>query len=102
MLKEYEDKQNALIASREAEEHARREQEAELQRRFEHAQHEQAERERLAQERLLQDQVVRQYNDQIGRQQELERESLAMIGQFERDQLLLQQYDQVHPQCFLL
>ena len=95
MLKEYEDKQRALMASREAEERTRREQEADLQRRFEQAQREQAENERLAQERLLQEQMMQQYSNQAGRQQELEREILGMRGQYERDQLLLQQYDQV-------
>ncbi|KAF8329121.1 cytoskeleton assembly control protein [Cantharellus anzutake] len=94
MFKEYEDKQRALIAGREAEERARREQETELQRQFEQAQREQAEKERLAQERLLQEHMVQQYNSHVGRQQELEREILLMRGQYERDQLLLQQYDQ--------
>lgn len=95
MLKEYEDKQSALVASREAEERARQNAEAQRQRDFEEAQRQQAERERLAQERLMQDQLA-SYNNQIaGRQQELEREILAMRGQYERDQLLLEQYDRV-------
>lgn len=95
MLKEYEDKQAALLASREAEERNRQMMEAQRQREFEDAQRQQAERERLAQERLLQEQLAN-YNNQIaGRQQELEREMLAMRGQYERDQLLLEQYDRV-------
>ncbi|KAF8323279.1 ANTH-domain-containing protein [Clavulina sp. PMI_390] len=93
MLKEYEDKQAALIAQREAEERARQAAEAQRLRDFEEAQRQQAERERLAQERLMQEQVM-QYNNQVaGRQQELEREILGMRGQYERDQLLLEQYD---------
>lgn len=95
MLKEYEEKQAALLASREAEEHARQAAEAQRQREYEDAQHQLAERERLAQERLLQEQLA-QYNNQVaGRQQELEREMLAMRSQYERDQLLLEQYDRV-------
>lgn len=97
MLKEYEDKQAALLAAQLAEERARQEREAARQHEFEEAQRQQAERERLAQERLLQEQM-NQYNNQVvGRTQELEREMLAMRGQFERDQLLLEQYDRVGP-----
>ncbi|KAF9508251.1 hypothetical protein BS47DRAFT_1373689 [Hydnum rufescens UP504] len=83
MLKEYEEKQAALLAAQLAEDRARQER----------SQRQQAERERLAQERLLQEQM-NQYNNQVvGRTQELERELLGMRGQFERDQLLLEQYD---------
>lgn len=97
MLKEYEDKQAALVAARDAEERNRQALEAQRQREFEEAQRQQAERERLAQEQLLQQQLSN-YNNQIaGRQQELEREMLAMRGQYERDQLLLEQYDRVGP-----
>ncbi|KIL00973.1 hypothetical protein PAXRUDRAFT_820978 [Paxillus rubicundulus Ve08.2h10] len=93
MLKEYEDQQTALRAQREAEERARQALEVQQQREFEQRQHEQAERERLAQEQLLQQQMM-QYNNQAAQQAgEFQRELLAMRGQYERDQLLLQQYD---------
>lgn len=99
MLKEYEDRQAAILAEREAEERRRREAETQRLREFEDAQRQQAERERQAQERLLQEQQQQQlnaYSSQIaGRQQELEREILAMRGQYERDQLMLEQYDRV-------
>jgi huntingtin-interacting protein 1-related protein len=95
MLKEYEDQQKALQAAREAEERRRQELEAQQQAEFARRQQEQAERERLAQEQLMQQQMM-QYNNQAAQQaSELEREMLAMRGQYERDQLLLEQYDRV-------
>jgi hypothetical protein len=99
MLKEYEDQQAALIASRQAEETRRLEQHMAQQREFEEAQRQQAERERLAQEELLrQQQQAAQFqmsNQAAVRLQEMEREMLAMRGQWERDQLMLEQYDRV-------
>lgn len=96
MLKEYEDQQKALQAAREAEERRRQELEAQQQAEFEQRQREQAERERLAREQLMQQQMM-QYNNQAAQQaSELEREMLAMRGQYERDQLLLEQYDRVN------
>ncbi|KAF9245761.1 ANTH domain-containing protein [Melanogaster broomeanus] len=93
MLKEYEDKQAILRAQREAEEQRRLDLESQQQREFEQRQHEQAERERLAQEQLLQQQMM-QYNNQAAQQaSDYQRELLAMRGQYERDQLLLEQYD---------
>ncbi|KAH7930397.1 ANTH-domain-containing protein [Leucogyrophana mollusca] len=93
MLKQYEDQQAALQAQREAEERRRLEMEAQQQREFEQRQQEQAERERLAQEQLMQQQMM-QYNNQAAQQvSDYERELLAMRGQYERDQLLLEQYD---------
>lgn len=84
-----------MVARREAEEWARQAGEAQRQYEFEEAQRLQAEREQMAQERLLQDQLA-QYNNQVaGRQQELEHQVLGMRGQYERDQLLLEQYDRV-------
>jgi hypothetical protein len=95
MLKEYEDQQRALQAARDAEERRRLELEAQQQREFEQKQKEQEERERMAQEQLRQQQMM-QYNNAAAQQaQELEREMLAMRGQYERDQLLLEQYDRV-------
>ncbi|KAI0094319.1 cytoskeleton assembly control protein [Irpex rosettiformis] len=97
MLKEYEDQQKALLAAREAEERQRKEQEEAQQREFERRQAEQAEQQRLAQEQLYQQQLM-QYNNQqaqaVAEQtMNLERELLAMRGQYERDQLMLEQYD---------
>ncbi|KAF6766627.1 cytoskeleton assembly control protein [Ephemerocybe angulata] len=93
MLKEYEDKQAALNAQREAEERRRLEMEQQQQREFELRQLEQAEAQRLAQEQLVQQQMM--YSNQAAAQQagELERELLAMRGQYERDQIFLEQYD---------
>ncbi|KAG8761978.1 sla2 Src-like adaptor 2 [Ceratobasidium sp. 423] len=97
MLKEYEDQQAALIASRQAEETRRLEQQMAQQREFEEAQRQQAERERLAQEELLRQQQQAaqfQMNNQAAvRLQEMEREMLGLRGQWERDQLMLEQYD---------
>jgi hypothetical protein len=96
MLQQYEDKQAALQAAREAEERRRLELEQQQQREFEQRQREQAEKERLAQEQLLHQQQMMQYQSQAAQQaHELEREMLAMRGQYERDQLLLEQYDRV-------
>ncbi|KAF9225419.1 ANTH-domain-containing protein [Gyrodon lividus] len=93
MLKQYEDQQTALRTQREAEERRRLDLEAQQQREFEQRQQEQAERERLAQEELLQQQVV-QYNNQAAQQaSDYQKELLAMRSQYERDQLLLEQYD---------
>ncbi|KAI0328524.1 cytoskeleton assembly control protein [Cubamyces sp. BRFM 1775] len=97
LLKQYEDQQAALVAAREEEERRRREQEEQQRREFEQRQAEQAERERLAQEQLLQQQMqqqMMQYSNQAAQQMhDLERELLAMRGQYERDQLMLEQYD---------
>ncbi|KAH8099269.1 cytoskeleton assembly control protein [Cristinia sonorae] len=93
MLKEYEDQQAALLAARADEERRRLEQEEQQRREFEQRQAEQAERERLAQEQLMQQQMM-QYNNQAAAQMhDLERELLAMRGQYERDQMMLEQYD---------
>ncbi|TEB38916.1 cytoskeleton assembly control protein [Coprinellus micaceus] len=93
MLKEYEDKQAALNAQREAEERRRLELEQQQQHEFEARQQQQAEAQRLAQEQLMQQQMM--YSNQAAMQQasELERELLAMRGQYERDQIFLEQYD---------
>ncbi|KAI6012504.1 ANTH domain-containing protein [Pisolithus orientalis] len=93
LLKEYEDQQAALRAQREAEERQRQELEAQQQREFEQRQHEQQERERLAQEQLLQQQMMQMNNQAAQQVADYQRELLAMRGQYERDQLLLEQYD---------
>ncbi|KIM27928.1 hypothetical protein M408DRAFT_329841 [Serendipita vermifera MAFF 305830] len=97
MLKEYEDKQKALEAQRRADEDRRKQQELLQQREIEEMQRAQAERERAAQEALMAQQLsqqMQQYNDQASQQlNQMQMEMLAMRGQFERDQILLEQYD---------
>lgn len=106
MLKEYEDKQAALQAAKMEEERKARDAEAARQREFEEMQRQQAERERQAQEDLLRQQQMQQQMQQMQmhdynaqRMQEVEREMLAMRGQYERDQMMLEQYDQVGSEC---
>jgi huntingtin-interacting protein 1-related protein len=95
IIKEYEEQQAALVAKREAEERSRLEQQMSQQREFEELQKQQAERERQAAEALQMQQINLQNNQAAARANELEREILGMRGQYERDQLLLQQYDMV-------
>ncbi|MBW0480733.1 hypothetical protein O181_020448 [Austropuccinia psidii MF-1] len=90
MLKEYEEKQAKLKAERDAEARRLAELQANQQREFEEMQRLQAERERLAQEDLMRQQMA---GMAAGRVAELEREILAMRGQYERDQMMLEQYD---------
>ncbi|WWC71518.1 uncharacterized protein I206_105476 [Kwoniella pini CBS 10737] len=94
MLEEYERKQAALVAQREGaqrrQEEDKRRQEAE----YAEQQRLQQERERQAQEQLLREQMNQQYNQQQqGQVGQLQQEMLAMRGQYERDQMLLEQYD---------
>ncbi|KAJ7492421.1 ANTH domain-containing protein [Mycena latifolia] len=94
MLKEYEEQQAALATAREAEERRRIEQEQQQAREFEEMQRRQAEAQRLAQEQLLLQQQQQQYSMQASQQaSELERELLALRGQWERDQMFLERYD---------
>lgn len=98
MLEEYERKQAALVSQREA---AQRKQEEDKQRQeaeYAEQQRQQQERERLAQEQLLRDQMNQQMNNQWNAQQssellQMQQEMLGMRGQYERDQMLLEQYD---------
>ena len=90
-----EEQQAALVAAREAEERRRLDLEEQQRREFEQRQIEQAERERLAQEQLLQQQQMMHYNQAATQMHELERELLGMRGQYERDQMMLEQYDRV-------
>ena len=61
------------------------------QRDFEEQQRQQADQQRMAQDQLMRDQMAAQTQ---GRMAELERENLNARAQYERDQLMLQQYDQ--------
>jgi huntingtin-interacting protein 1-related protein len=95
LFKQYEDQQAALRAAQEEEARRRAELEAQQQREFEQRQFLQQEQERLAQEQLRQQQM-QQLNNQAAEQvHSLEREVLALRGQFDRDQLMLEQYDHV-------
>ncbi|KAG1757137.1 ANTH domain-containing protein [Suillus lakei] len=86
MLKQYEDQQTALRAQRWTSKHSNSVN-------LSNGNGNRQERERLAQEQLMQQQMM-QYNNQAAQQvSDYERELLAMRGQYERDQLLLEQYD---------
>jgi tRNA U34 5-carboxymethylaminomethyl modifying GTPase MnmE/TrmE len=95
ILKEYEDKQSALKAQAAEEERKRQELEAQQQREFESRQRQQQEQERMALEQLQQQQLQQYTNAAAARVNDYERELLAMRGQYERDQLMLEQYDRV-------
>ncbi|KAI5454650.1 sla2 Src-like adaptor 2 [Naganishia albida] len=98
MLEQYEKKQSALVAQREAEKRKQEEEKARQEREFAEQQRQQQERERQAQEQLMRDQMAQQYNQQQQGQSaqmnaQMEMEMLAMRGQYERDQMMLEQYD---------
>ena len=88
---EYEAEQRRLQQQWEEQQRQQLLAQQEAQRQFEEQQRQQAEQQRLAQEQLLRDQYAAQTQ---GRMAELERENLNARAQYERDQLLLQQYDQ--------
>jgi hypothetical protein len=100
MLEQYEKKQSALVAQREAEKRKQEQEKARQEREFAEQQRQQQERERQAQEQLMRDQMAQQYNQQQQGQSaqmnaQMEMEMLAMRGQYERDQMMLEQYDRV-------
>jgi len=95
MLKQYEEQQAALRAAQEEETRKRAELDAQQQREFEQRQLLQQEQERLAQEQLRQHQTMHLNNQAAEQVHGLEREILALRGQFDRDQLMLEQYDRV-------
>ncbi|GAA5961534.1 hypothetical protein JCM21900_006318 [Sporobolomyces salmonicolor] len=93
-LEEYERKQAALQAQRDAEARRAQEQQAAQEREFQEQQRLQAMREREAQEQLerqLREQQMMGMSQ--GRIAELEREILGLRGQWERDQMMLERYD---------
>ena len=90
LLKEFEDKQRALKESEAAEARRIEEQALLREREFARKQAAQADEQRLAQEQLIRSQEI---NHIHGRAAEIERDLLFMRGQYERDQLMLQQYD---------
>ncbi|KAG0198900.1 sla2 Src-like adaptor 2 [Mortierella sp. GBA30] len=89
--REYELEQNRLQQQREMEQQQQQMEALRLQQNFEEQQRQQMERERLQREQLNREQMQRQAE---GRLAELERDVLALRGQYERDQMLINQYDQ--------
>lgn len=92
---EYEEKQAALVAQREAEARRLADLQAQQEREFQEQQRMQQQREREAKEQLEMQQQQMQYGMNQGRLSELEREILGMRGQWERDQMMLERYDHV-------
>lgn len=90
--REYELEQNRLQQQREMEQQQQQMEALRLQQSFEEQQRQQMERERLQREQLNREQMQRQAE---GRLAELERDVLALRGQYERDQMLIDQYDRV-------
>ncbi|KIW58825.1 hypothetical protein PV05_03321 [Exophiala xenobiotica] len=88
---EYEAEQRRLQQQWEEQQRQQMLAQQDAQRAFEEQQRMQAEQQRLAQEQLMRDQYAAQTQ---GRMAELERENLNARAQYERDQLMLQQYDQ--------
>ncbi|KAI1315799.1 sla2 Src-like adaptor 2 [Mortierella claussenii] len=88
--REYELEQNRLQQQREMEQQQQQMEALKLQQNFEEQQRQQMERERLQREQLQREQMQRQAE---GRLAELERDVLALRGQYERDQMLIDQYD---------
>ena len=88
---EYAEEQRRLQEQWEAAQRQQQQQALQAQREFEEQQRLQAEQARLAQEALLREQYQQQTQ---GRLAELERENLNARAQYERDQLMLSQYDQ--------
>jgi huntingtin-interacting protein 1-related protein len=89
---EYEDEQRRLEQERLDEQRRQQQLALQQQRDFEEQQRMQAERARMQQEDLMRQQMAMHAQ---GRAAELEREILAMRQQFEKDQMLLEQYDRV-------
>ncbi|GAA5841241.1 hypothetical protein JCM9279_000588 [Rhodotorula babjevae] len=93
-LEEYERKQAALVAQRDADARRLREDQERQEREFAEQQRLQQQREREAQEALerqLREQQMMGMSQ--GRMAELEREILGLRGQWERDQMMLERYD---------
>lgn len=87
---EYEQEQRRLQEQWEAAQRQQQEEAMNAQRAFEQQQAQLMEQQRLAQEQLLRDQYQQQTQ---GRMAELERENMNARSQYERDQLMLEQYD---------
>lgn len=90
--RQFEEQQRRLQEQWEAQQYQQQLQQQQAEREFQEQQRLQAEQQRLAQEQLMRDQFQAQTQ---GRLAELERENLSARAQYERDQLLLEQYDKV-------
>ncbi|KAF9171376.1 sla2 Src-like adaptor 2 [Mortierella sp. AD010] len=88
--REYELEQQRLQQQRELEQQQQQMEALRLQQEFDEQKRLQMERERLQREQLQREQVQRQSE---GRLAELEQNILTLRGQYERDQMLIQQYD---------
>ena len=88
---EYEAEQRRLTQQWEEQQRQQMIAQQDAQRQFDEQQRLQAEQQRLAQEQLLRDQYAQQTQ---GRLAELEQENFNARVQYEKDQLMLQQYDQ--------
>lgn len=98
MLYEYEAKQQKLVAEREAAQRRQQDEAARLEREHAEQLRLQQENERRQQEELARQQQMQQMQFQQmdqGRGQQMEMELLGMRGQYERDQMMLEQYDRV-------
>lgn len=90
--REYDLEQQRLQQQRELEQQQQQMEALRLQQEFDEQKRLQLERERLQREQLGREQMQRQAE---GRLAELERDVLALRGQYERDQMLIDQYDRV-------
>lgn len=87
---QYDAEQERLRQQQAAEEERMRQMQLQQQQQFEMQQQQQMEAQRRAQEQLMADQMQRHAQ---GRVAELERDILALRGQYDQDQLMLEQYD---------
>ena len=90
--RKYEEEQKRLAKQRAEEQERLRQQQLQQQKQFEEQQRLLAERERQQQEELMRQQMQGQQAERING---LEMQLLNMRNQLERDQIMLQQYDQV-------
>ena len=89
---EYEEQQRRLQQQWEAQIQQQQMEALRQQHEFEEAQRQQMEAQRLAQDQLVRDQFARQTQGQLA---DMEQQLLAMKGQWDRDQVVLQHYDTV-------
>lgn len=97
--REYELEQQRLQQQRDLEQQQQQMEALKLQQEFDEQKRLQMERERLQREQLGREQMQRQAE---GRLAELERDVLALRGQYERDQMMIDQYDRVRLLCYHL
>jgi len=97
--REYDLEQQRLQQQRELEQQQQQMEGLRLQQEFDEQKRLQLERERLQREQLGREQMQRQAE---GRLAELERDVLALRGQYERDQMLIDQYDRVSASTWVL